>query len=105
MESGVTLYWPETLGGSTSTSTCPLSNETMATRTCAVGGVWMPFDENSCSSFSGQLNDLVDLFSNVRDPNLVVSLALINKCCLHHTADNRHLRNSCVKTVRCHRVV
>ena len=66
-ESGTTFYWPETWGGETATFICPLSPESLVTRSCGIGGVWSQFDENACSaSVSGQLSNLINLFNNVR---------------------------------------
>ena len=56
---------------------CPLDQ--LITRSCGAGGVWGQFDETACgSSVSGQLNGLVDLFSNVRyTPIKTIKLILI----------------------------
>ena len=42
------------------------------TRSCDIGGVWNQFDENACDSLSGQLNILIDLFSNVREIMVII---------------------------------
>ena len=66
-ESGTTFFWPETRGGQNATFICPSSQQVSVTRSCGAGGVWSQFDENTCgASISGQLNNLVNLFSNVR---------------------------------------
>lgn len=67
-ESGITFYWPETQRGVTATFTCPLNREIVVARSCGIGGEWSGFDESACDrdGISGQLNDLIDLFSNVR---------------------------------------
>ena len=65
-ESGTTFYWPETRGGVNATFTCPLNREIVVTRSCVIGGEWSQFDESACDGISGQLSNLIDLFSNVR---------------------------------------
>ena len=46
---------------------CPLGRQVLVIRSCGAGGVWSQFDENACgASISGQLSNLVNLFSNVR---------------------------------------
>lgn len=53
--------------GNTEVFECPLGERAMVERTCDVMDVWSQFDQNACGdSISGQLNNLVDLFSNVR---------------------------------------
>ena len=65
LESGTTYYWPETLGGEVATFTCPSEAEVVVTRSCSVGGVWLPFNEGACEGVSEQLNELSDSFTNV----------------------------------------
>ena len=66
-KSGTTYVWSETLGGQSAMFTCPFGEQVPVTRNCSVGGVWSQFNETICgTSISGQLNTLVDLFSNVR---------------------------------------
>ena len=66
VESDTTFYWPETEGGKIATIACPSSQAISVSRSCGIGGTWSEFDARSCSGISGQLSDLVDLFSNVR---------------------------------------
>lgn len=66
-KSGTTYVWPETRGGQSAMFMCPFGGQILVTRNCSVGGVWSQFNETICgTSISGQLNTLVDLFSNVR---------------------------------------
>ena len=66
-ESGTTFFWPETRGGQNAMFMCPLGQQVSVPRSCGAGGVWSQFDANICGAgISGQLNNLVDLFSNVR---------------------------------------
>ena len=68
-ETGITYVWPSTAEGGIATFRCPpVENRVeVVNRSCGAGGVWDQFDETACgSSVSGQLNILIDLFSNVR---------------------------------------
>ena len=68
-ETGITYVWPSTAEGGIATFRCPLveNRVEVVNRSCGAGGVWDQFDETACgSSVSGQLNILIDLFSNVR---------------------------------------
>ncbi len=65
-ESGTTFIWPETQGEQTATFVCPLNRQFQVTRSCGIGGVWDQFDETACGTITGQLNNLINLFSNVR---------------------------------------
>ena len=71
-ESGTTFLWPESQVGERAMFVCPLDQLITISRSCGAGGVWGQFDETTCgSSISGQLNGLVDLFSNVRKNKLL----------------------------------
>ena len=68
-ETGITYVWPSTAEGGIATFRCPLveNRVEVVNRSCGARGVWDQFDETACgSSVSGQLNILIDLFSNVR---------------------------------------
>jgi hypothetical protein len=68
-ETGTTYEWPSTAEGGVATFRCPLVENSIeiVSRRCGAGGVWGQFDETACgTSISGQLNNLVNLFSNVR---------------------------------------
>ena len=99
-ESGTTFYWPETIATETTTFTCPLGEGVTVDRSCGAGGVWGQFDEIGCGeSISGQLNNLVDLFLNVK-PTHIILLYSDFKSYLHIAiAYHWVLRNSCIKSI------
>lgn len=76
-----------------STFTCPFNVEVVTTRTCTTGGSWLPFNEDACQTFSGQLNDLLDLFTNVRQNygSFLNMFHVINCVPISHVADNGHI--------------
>jgi hypothetical protein len=44
-----------------------MGERVIVNRSCGAGGLWGQFDETLCGeSISGQLNNLVDLFLNVK---------------------------------------
>ena len=72
-ESGTTFYWPETIVTETATFTCPLGEGVTVDRICGAKGEWGQFDEIGCGeSISRQLNNLVDLFLNVKLPHIIL---------------------------------
>ena len=64
--SGTTYTWPGTFEGNAASFMCPLSPAVSVNRTCGVGGVWEPFNEEACGVVNEQLNQLNSSFNNVR---------------------------------------
>ena len=64
--SGTTYTWPDTFEGDVAMFSCPLSPTVSVARTCGAGGVWEPFNEETCGVVNEQLNQLNSSFNNVR---------------------------------------
>ena len=63
---------------------CPLGEGVTVERSCGAGGVWGQFDEIGCGeSISGQLNNLVDLFLNVKLTHTYYTVTSKDYSCLH----------------------
>ena len=64
-ESGITYIWPHTSPNANANFMCPFDDNLIVTRRCTPAGNWEPFDQQ-CGSFNDVLNQLDNIFSNVR---------------------------------------